>query len=143
MRKAFAIVWALIGLGVGFAAWWRRHPRAGAGWVTRVLDPWLIRQGVIADTRGELGLIEHVGRKSGTVRVAPIRPVPTADGFRIVVPLGLASQWAQNVLAAGHCRLQVGEIVHELDEPRLVLPSEVYELPPGATRLMDWLGFRY
>jgi deazaflavin-dependent oxidoreductase (nitroreductase family) len=143
MRKAFVIVWAVIGLTVGFAAWWRRHPRTGAAWVNRVADPWLIREGVIAGTKGELGLIEHLGRKSGTVRVTPIRPVSTDEGFRIVVPLGVASQWARNVLAAGHCRLQVGEVVHELDEPRLVMPSEIEELPRRATRAMDWLGFRY
>jgi deazaflavin-dependent oxidoreductase (nitroreductase family) len=143
MRKAFASIWAVVGLTGLFVAWWRRHPRFGADWVTRVVDPWLVRQGVIAGSKGELGLLEHVGRKSGTVRVTPIRPVPTTDGFRIVVPLGVASQWAQNVLAAGHCRLQVGDDVHELDEPLLVMPSRVDGLPKPAARVMDWLGFRY
>lgn len=143
MRKALTILSGFALLAGGAVAWWRRHPRFGAGWVTKVADPWLVRQGVIAGSRGELGLLEHVGRKSGTVRATPIRPVPTSGGFRIVVPLGVESQWAQNVLAAGHCRLLVGELVHELDEPRLVLPSEVEELPRAATRLMDWLGFRY
>lgn len=143
MRKALLLMSGVALLAGGAVAWWRRHPRFGAAWVTKVANPWLVRQGAITGSQGELGLLEHVGRKSSTVRATPIHPVPTADGFRIVVPLGMASQWAQNVLAAGHCRLQVGETVHELDEPRLVLPSEVQELPRGATRLMDWLGFRY
>ena len=127
----------------GAVAWWRRHPRLGAAWVNRVADPWLIRQGVVAGSNGELGLLEHVGRSSGTVRVTPIHPVRTTDGFRIVVPLGAESQWARNVIAAGRCRIQVGQIVHELDEPRLVGPSAVAGLPMPAARLMDWLGFRY
>ena len=143
MRRVLMIIGAVAGLAVGFAAWWRRHPRTGAAWVTKVADPWLVRQGLLESSNGELGLLEHVGRKTETVRLTPIRPVPTAEGFRIVVPLGLESQWARNVLAAGHCRLQVGEVVHELDEPRLVLPSAVEGLPRLATRVMDWLGFRY
>jgi deazaflavin-dependent oxidoreductase (nitroreductase family) len=137
-----AILGGAAGLG-GLVLWWRRHPRTGAAWVNRVVDPWLVRQGVLQETNGELGLIEHVGRKSGIVRATPIHPVRTAEGFRIVAPLGLESQWARNVLAAGHCRLEVDGVVHELDQPRLVLPSEVEGLPRLATKVMNWLGFRF
>jgi deazaflavin-dependent oxidoreductase (nitroreductase family) len=128
---------------VGAAAWWRRHPRFGSAWVNRVVDPWLVRRGVIDKSAGEIGLIEHVGRRSGTVRLSPVHPVPIDDGYRIIVPLGVESQWARNVLAAGHCRLQVGHVVHELDEPTLVVPSAVDDLPPLTGRVMEWLGFRY
>ncbi|HEX5147534.1 MAG TPA: nitroreductase/quinone reductase family protein [Candidatus Limnocylindrales bacterium] len=143
MRRALSIGGALGLIIISGVAWWRRHPRAGSAWVNRVVDPWLVRNGVIESSRGEIGLLEHVGRTTGTVRVTPIHPVPTTDGFRIIAPVGVESQWAKNVVAAGHCRLQVGSVVHELDEPRLVLPSEVEGLPRPATRLMDWLGFRY
>jgi deazaflavin-dependent oxidoreductase (nitroreductase family) len=142
MRRALSIGGAL-GLIVVAVAWWRRHPRVGAGWVNRVVDPWLVRNGVVEGSRGELGLLEHVGRTTGTVRITPIHPVPTAEGFRIIAPLGVESQWARNVIAAGHCRLQVGNVVHKLDEPRIVMPSEVEGLPRLASRVMDWLGFRY
>src|SRR5690242_1325525 len=73
--------------------WWRRHRRFGASFVTRVIDPWLVRRGIVDKTGGEIGLIEHVGRRSGMVRTAPVHPVATEDGFRIIVPLGLESQW--------------------------------------------------
>jgi deazaflavin-dependent oxidoreductase (nitroreductase family) len=142
MRKLFWLGMAAA-VVAACASWWRRHPRFGAAWVNRVVDPWLVRQGVVAGSKGEIGLLEHVGRKSGVVRVTPVHPVRTHGGFRIVVPLGVASQWAQNVLTAGHCRLQVEGIVHELDEPVLVTPSAVEGLPRPATRVMDWLGFRY
>jgi deazaflavin-dependent oxidoreductase (nitroreductase family) len=143
MRRAILIVVAAAGLVGGLVAWWRRHPRTGAAWMNRVVDPWLVRQGVVGSSNGEIGLLEHIGRKSGVVRVTPVHPVRTPAGFRIVVPLGVESQWALNVLAAGHCRLQVGEVVHELDEPLLAVPSDIEGLPEPATRAMDWLGFRY
>ena len=143
MRRALLIGVAAAGLVGGLVAWWRRNPRTGAAWMNRVLDPWLVRQGVVSSSNGEIGLLEHVGRKSGVVRVTPVHPVRTLEGFRIVVPLGVESQWALNVIAAGHCRLQVGEVVHELDEPLLVMASGVDGLPEAATRVMDWLGFRY
>jgi deazaflavin-dependent oxidoreductase (nitroreductase family) len=142
MRRALSMGGAF-GIIIVAVAWWRRHPRFGSGWVNRIVDPWLVRNGVIEGSRGEIGLLEHVGRTSGTVRVTPIHPVRTAEGFRIIAPLGVESQWARNVIAAGHCRLQVGSVIHELDEPLLVMPSEVEGLPRPATRAMDWLGFRY
>lgn len=143
MRKLLFVVAALVtGIGAGLE-WWRRHPRFGSDTVNRVVNPWLIRQGVPDTSQGEIGLLEHVGRQSGAIRVTPIHPVPTSDGLRIIVPLGGESQWARNVLAAGHCRVQIGDSIHELDEPRLVSASEVEGLPPAAARFMDWLGFRY
>ena len=143
MRRILFLVAVIASVVLGGVAWWRRHPRFGSGWVNRVVDPWLVRQGIVAESEGEIGLIEHVGRTSGTVRVAPVHPVPTKNGFRIIVPLGLESQWARNVLAAGRCRLQVGEVVYELDEPTLISPMLVEELPLAARRLMVWLGFQY
>jgi deazaflavin-dependent oxidoreductase (nitroreductase family) len=140
MRRAILV--GAAGLG-GLVLWWRRHPRTGAGWVNRVVDPWLVRQGVFQDSNGELGLIEHVGRKSGIVRATPIHPVRTAEGFRIIAPLGLESHWVRNVLAAGHCRLEVDGVVHELDQPQLVVPSGIDGLPRLASWTMDGLGFRY
>ena len=143
MRRPLFGLGMLVSLVLGGIAWWRRHPRVGTGWVNRVVDPWLVRQGVIEGSEGELGLIEHVGRTSGIVRITPVHPVPTANGFRIIVPLGLESQWAQNVLTAGRCRLQVAEVVYELDEPVMVSPRLVAEIGPVAARLMNWLGFQY
>jgi hypothetical protein len=69
--------------------------------------------------------------------------MPIPDGFRIIVPVGEQSQWARNVLAAGHCRLLVGDRVFELDEPVLETPAEVPDLPRPVRALFGWLGFRY
>jgi len=141
--KNFVAVFAAVGTMGGTVLWWRRHPRTGAAWVNRVANPWLIRRGVPGLSKGEIGLLEHVGRRSGVARVTPVHPVPTASGFQIIVPLGAESQWARNVLAAGHCRLEVGADVHELDEPRLIAPWQADGLHAVAARLVQWLGFRY
>jgi len=148
MRRASAVRWAVGTAATGSAviaaaAWWRRHRRVGSAWVNQVVDPWLVRHGVVDRTDGEIGLLEHVGRTSGIVRTSPVHPVPTADGFRIVVPLGTESQWARNVLAAGGCRLQVGDATYELDRPRFVEPTAVEGVPPLVGRVLVWLGFRY
>jgi hypothetical protein len=123
--------------------WWKGHRRFGSQWVNRVADPWLVSHGIIERSEGEIGLIEHVGRRSGTVRLSPVHPVQTEAGFRIVVPLGLESEWAQNVLAAGHCRLRIAERLYELDEPLLVSPLAVEALSPLIAHVTDLLGFRY
>ena len=141
MRRSRFMLGAVV--AVGAFAWWSGHRRAGTKWVNRVVDPWLVGHGIVARSNGEIGVIEHIGRRTGIARATPVRPVPTEAGFRIVVPLGLESAWAQNVLAAGHCRLQVGERVYELDEPLLVSPLAVAGLSPLIAHVTDLLGFRY
>lgn len=142
MRKL--IVLAATAAGVyAFVRWWRDNRRFGSDFMNRVVDPWLQERGIVGASRGELALIEHVGRKSGIVRRTPIHPVPTEDGFRIIVPVGEKSHWARNVLAAGHCRLVIGDRVLDLDEPVLERPDQVPGLPVPARALFEWLGFRY
>jgi deazaflavin-dependent oxidoreductase (nitroreductase family) len=134
---------ALLASLVSTVVWWRRHRRTGSRFVNNTVNPFLLRHGVAGRTRGNLGMLEHIGRRSGVRRVAMVHPVPTDDGFRIIVPLGEESQWARNVLAAGHCRLQVGDTVYELDEPALVEPGKVPELPALFRWVQGELGFRW
>jgi hypothetical protein len=143
MRSAFMLVAALGAATAAGVAWWRQHPRFGSAFMNRIVDPWLVRRGIVDKSHGEIGLVEHVGRRSRVVRVSPIHPVPTEVGFRIIVPLGGESHWVRNVLSEGRCRIQIGDVVHELDEPVLVLPSTIEGLPRLTPRIMEWLGFRY
>jgi hypothetical protein len=142
MRKLLFSAAAAAGIYAA-AHGWRQNRRVGADFVNRVIDPWLVRRGLIGGSRGELGLIEHVGRASGMVRRTPIHPMRTADGFRIIVPIGERSEWARNVLAAGQCRLVLGDRLFELDTPVLETPAEVPGLPRPVCALFEWLGFRY
>ena len=143
MKRTMVMAAAGAAAGIAALAWWRRHPRFGTQTMNRVVDPWLVRQGVSEVTHGEIALLEHVGRVSGIVRLTPVHAVDTADGVRIIVPLGVASEWGKNVLTAGRCRLQRGETILELDTPQLVDPLALEDLPRPAARAMSWLGFRY
>jgi hypothetical protein len=143
MRKLLFLV-ATMGAGLTAAAVsWRRNPRAGSGLLNEVLNPVLVRRGMSGVGRSELGTLEHVGRISGTRRLTPVRPVAIGDGFRILVPLGLKSEWARNVMAAGHCRLQLHDTVYELDEPALLPARMIDELSPGARWMSGRLGFMH
>ncbi len=122
---------------------WRRNPRIGSAFVNAVVNPGLVRRGLAGSGRSEIGTLEHVGRRSGIRRLTPIHPESTADGFRIMVPLGTHSEWARNVLAAGHCRLQLHDVVYDLDEPMMVPAGDVDDLPLAVRAVAAALDFQY
>ena len=142
MRKLLVVVLAFGGVAALVAAW-TRNTRIGSGFANEVVNPWLVRRGMTGSGRSELGTLEHVGRTSGIRRLTPLYPVATETGFRFVVPLGERSEWARNVLAAGHCRLQLHDVVYELDEPVLLAASELSDVVAPVAWMLDRLGFEY
>jgi hypothetical protein len=128
---------------VGAARTWRRHPRVGTAFVNSVVNPVLLRHGLAGNGRSEIATLEHVGRRSGLTRLTPVHPEVTSKGFRIIVPLGAQSEWARNVLAAGHCRIRLHDQLFDLDEPVMVDAGGVSDLPWPVRRLMAALGFTY
>lgn len=143
MRRFVIASAAVAGLTTGAAIVWRRNPRLGTRFANDVVNPWLLRRGLAGPTASELGTIEHIGRTSGIRRLTPVHPEPTADGFRIMVPLGEHSEWARNVLAAGHCRLQWRDTVYDLDEPSMIPACDAEHLPRPVRAPMNALGFEY
>ena len=146
MRKivTFFAFPAVIGAALVVAAGlWRRNPRTGTAFVNSVVNPALLRRGLAGYGRSEIATLEHVGRKSGVLRQTPVHPEPTPGGFRIIVPLGVRSEWARNVIAAGHCRLLLHDQVFDLDEPSMVDAGEALDLPWPLRRILTALGFRY
>ena len=143
MRKLALIAGGLVVAGAGGLVAWRRNPRIGTRFMNEVLNPLLVARGISGAGRSELGTLEHVGRRTGTRHLTPIHPVATEDGFRIVVPLGPKSEWARNVIAAGHCRMQLHDTVHDLDEPVLLAASEIPEIDAPAAWALDRLGVEY
>ncbi len=143
MRRLALIVAALVAAAIGCSVAWTRNRRLGAGRMNAVVNPFLVRRGIAGAGTSEIGTLEHIGRRSGVRRLTPVHPVTTGDGFRFVVPLGLRSEWAQNVLAAGHCRLQLRDVVYELDEP-VFLPAGLTDGIGSMPRLVGGLlGFMY
>ncbi len=128
---------------VAAASIWRRNPRIGTAFVNSVVNPALLGRGLAGHGRSEIGMLEHVGRKSGVRRLTPVHPEPTPAGFRIIVPLGMRSEWARNVIAAGHCRLLLHDQAFDLDEPSMVDAGEGQDLPWPVRRVLAALGFQY
>lgn len=143
MSRWLVAVTLVVGGAASFIAVWERNRRIGTALVNRVINPRLERTGAVGGRRSELGTIEHLGRVTGTRRLTPVHPEPIPGGFRILVPLGEASEWAHNVMAAGGCRLQLHEAVYELGDPQLVEPRRIVGIPGAARLLFSQLGFRY
>lgn len=129
---------------------WRHRRLAGEAPFDRLrivmnerVNPWLLSRGIAGGQHSEIGTIEHIGRRTGEVRRTPVHPSFVDDQVWIPVPYGEASQWARNVLAAGHCRLEFHDLVYDLDEPRLVPAAEDPLLPRIAARTAGWLGVEY
>ena len=89
-------------------------------WLTRVnlvLTNRLI--GPFAGWLPWFGILEHTGRRSGTVRHTPINLFQHGDGFVIALTYGPDVQWLQNVEAAGRCRVRTRGRWIDLSAPRL------------------------
>jgi len=122
-------------------------PPAAPGWlrrfVTRWFNPLVVRLGLVGGRRSPWGFLEHTGRTTGAVYRTPVLPRLAGDHAWIALPYGVDVNWARNVRAAGHCRLQVHDLVYELDEPATVTAAEHEALPE---RVRPWLvarGNRY
>ena len=67
-----------------------------------------------------MGILEHVGRRSGRVYRTPLTVFPTDDGVAILLTYGPDRDWLKNLNAAGAGRLRRhGRTVHVRD-PRVV-----------------------
>lgn len=143
MRRLMRTIMAMAALGAAALLLWRRNPRVGTRLMNERIDPFLLRHDVSGGAHSEIGTLEHVGRRSGRRRLTLVHPVATEAGFRLPVPLGSESEWARNVLAAGHCRMYLRGVVYELDEPLLLSPREVPGLSPVRQLAERSLGFSY
>jgi deazaflavin-dependent oxidoreductase (nitroreductase family) len=79
--------------------------------------------------------LEHLGRKSGTLRHTPVRAFRTGDTVVIGLNFGRQSDWYRNIEAAGTCRLRLRGEQLTLGAPALV-PVE------QGVRRMPW-PFRF
>ena len=150
MRKAITLmaVGATIGVaGDRFALEMSKPPFARFPWlrheVNDVVNPWLLEHHVPGGPDGELGTLEHVGRKTGTLHLTPVHPTFRGETVLVPAPLGTGSQWAQNVLYAGKARLQLHEVIHDLDRPELITVAESGFYPKAIAAPFDQMGLRY
>ncbi|MHC9291007.1 nitroreductase family deazaflavin-dependent oxidoreductase [Mycobacterium sp. LTG2003] len=83
---------------------------------------------------GMWSLIEHRGRRSGTVYRTPVTMFRTSDGVAILLPYGPNRDWVRNLLAAGGGRAVMGGEIFEVTDPRVVPTREAAALLGGPWR---------
>ena len=108
--------------------------------MNRRLTPLLVRGGAANGARTGFGIVEHVGRVSGTVRRTLVHPIPLGDRLAIPVPYRDKGQWPRNVIAAGCCRLQFRDSVFTLTNPRVMEADLVADLPVVERSLVRLVG---
>jgi deazaflavin-dependent oxidoreductase (nitroreductase family) len=87
--------------------------------LTRVFNRVVLR---LAGTRWLplYGVLEHRGRRSGTLFYTPVVVRPAPDGFVVPMPWGETTDWYRNVRAAGGCRVRWKDHVYVTGEPRVM-----------------------
>ena len=67
-----------------------------------------------------LGVLHHVGRRSGRAYATPLGMRPLGDGFVMPRTFGESAAWYLNVRAAGGCRVTYRGRDYTLAEPQVV-----------------------
>jgi deazaflavin-dependent oxidoreductase (nitroreductase family) len=80
-------------------------------------------------------VVEHVGRRSGTVRRTPVSVFHRGDRYTFVLFYGPDVQWVANVLAAGECRIRTRGHWVRLAAPRRFADPERRSVP-GVVRII-------
>jgi deazaflavin-dependent oxidoreductase (nitroreductase family) len=111
----------------------RTNRREGLrGFVTHRFNPLVMRLGLAGGRISPWAIVEHVGRTSGTTYRTPIYARAAGDHFFARLTYGRDVHWVKNILAAGHCRIQVHGTIFDLDEPAVIPANENPMVPPWA-----------
>jgi deazaflavin-dependent oxidoreductase (nitroreductase family) len=69
-------------------------------------------------------IIEHRGRRSGTLYRTPVSMFPTTDGVAILLAYGEDRDWVRNLKSAGGGRATMGGKTFDVTDPRIVPTAE-------------------
>jgi deazaflavin-dependent oxidoreductase (nitroreductase family) len=81
-----------------------------------------------------MGILEHVGRKSGTPYRTPLSVFSTEDGVAIMLTYGPNRDWLKNITAAGGAHMQRYGKTIELVDPEVVPKAEAARAVNGLWR---------
>jgi deazaflavin-dependent oxidoreductase (nitroreductase family) len=76
-----------------------------------------------------MGIVIHVGRRSGNVYRTPVNVFRTEEGFRFALTYGRDAEWVRNALAFRAVRLITHHREYELTEPKIVADVERRSVP--------------
>ncbi|HUO16287.1 MAG TPA: nitroreductase family deazaflavin-dependent oxidoreductase [Verrucomicrobiae bacterium] len=99
--------------------------------------------GLFAGWMPGFGILTHVGRKSGRRFRNPVNVFPVSDGFLIALTYGPKSQWAQNILAAGHAELKTRGKYYHLSAPVLQHDPSRRNFPFPVRLVLGAIGAQY
>lgn len=99
----------------------------------RVADP-------LARRLPGLGVVVHIGRRSGRSYRTPVNAFGTPDGYVIALTYGADSDWPKNVFAAGGCTLLTRGAAVPLTDPRPVRTAKHRSIPAPARVILRLLG---
>ncbi len=81
-----------------------------------------------------MGIVEHVGRRSGRVYRTPLSVFSTDDGVAILLTYGPDRDWLKNLTAAGGGRLRRHGHSRAVRDPRVVTRDEAATHVTGFAR---------
>jgi deazaflavin-dependent oxidoreductase (nitroreductase family) len=71
-----------------------------------------------------LGILEHVGHRTGNRYRTPLLVFDTADGYALLIGYGPTTHWVRNVLALGSATIQKHGRTHLVGNPRVLSKDE-------------------
>jgi deazaflavin-dependent oxidoreductase (nitroreductase family) len=83
-----------------------------------------------------MGILEHVGRRSGRTYRTPLTVFSTDDGVAILLTYGPDRDWLKNLTAAGGGQMKRHGRTFAVTDPRVVSKAEAAEHVTGAARLL-------
>jgi deazaflavin-dependent oxidoreductase (nitroreductase family) len=81
-----------------------------------------------------MGILEHVGRKSGTQFRTPLTVFTTDDGVAILLTYGPNRDWLKNITAAGGGRIKRYGKTFTVHDPRVMPKAEAARAVKGWMR---------
>jgi deazaflavin-dependent oxidoreductase (nitroreductase family) len=81
-----------------------------------------------------MGILEHVGRKSGKPYRTPLSVFSTDEGVAIMLTYGPDRDWLKNIVSAGSCRMRRYGKTIELSDPRVMPKAEAAQSVKGVWR---------
>lgn len=83
-----------------------------------------------------MGILEHVGRKSGKPYRTPLSVFGTDDGVAILLSYGPNRDWLKNISATGGGLIKRGGRTAEYADPRVVTKAEAARTVTGPARFV-------
>jgi deazaflavin-dependent oxidoreductase (nitroreductase family) len=78
----------------------------------------------IAPRMSGMGLIVHLGRRSGREYRTPVQVFQARDGFIVALTYGVDTDWLRNIQAAGGGLLRTRGLTFQVSEPRVYHDEE-------------------